>query len=140
MRKTRLMFVAFAALALAATALAGEPITSLRCHFLGGISAEIKDGGFEPETAGPMTFTFVDIDLDAGTARMVGNIAVETISVSTTPAGFHFLDITDSGNLIVTTAFVVASKGPYPAVHSRHVNLLGEALPSQYYGTCRGLQ
>ena len=83
---------------------------------------------------------FIDIDLAAGRARLVGNIGVAGVSVLMSDAGtLFFLETTPSGNLNVTTVYTMmdSSRGQNIASHSRHI----ESAPalvmfSQWVGRC----
>jgi len=83
---------------------------------------------------------FIDIDLAAGRARLVGNIGVSDVSVLISDAGtLSFLETTPSGNLNVTTIYTLVdgSRGQNIASHSRHI----ESAPalvmfSQWVGRC----
>ena len=50
----------------------------------------------------------------------------------------HYLEVTVGGYLNITTIFDQdSSKAGYPAVHSRHLGILGRPVISQYRGICR---
>lgn len=91
--------------------------------------------------------TFSSIDLKAGTAMMGGNVGSGPLDgVITTSSGVTFIELTQSGNVNITTVFTsfVEESRMFPAVHSRHVLMTplipgfgqAAALPSQYHGTC----
>jgi hypothetical protein len=90
-------------------------------------------------TVGREDFTlhFDSIDVKAKTARLIGNQGAGDITAFATGAGLHFFEQTPSGNLALTTVFASRAAGGFIAVASRHVDLLGGPLPSQYHGVCR---
>ena len=50
----------------------------------------------------------------------------------------HYLEVTVGGYLNITTIFDEISENEgYPAVHSRHLGILGRPVVSQYRGICR---
>ena len=80
---------------------------------------------------------FDAIDIKKGRARLMGNEGSETVTVIATPRGLHFLERTPSGNMVLRTVFAGAvGSRRYRYVTSRHMNLPGGPLPSQYYGMC----
>lgn len=97
-------------------------------------SPEIEDGA-------PLLLMFRDIDFNAGTATIIGNIAPEGVPVMAIGGAnaFSFLEITPSGNINTTTVFPQGGTNTVArAVHSRHITF-GGATPviSQLFGTCR---
>lgn len=74
--------------------------------------------------------TFV-VDQDAKKSYIVGNNGSSEVQPVTAVEGVTFIETTAVGNVMTTT---IDSK--LVSVHSRHSILLGELLPSQYYGTC----
>jgi hypothetical protein len=45
--------------------------------------------------------------------------------------GFNIVETTNSGNIMVTTIMLSGA-----SVHSRNSAIMGEIIPSQYYGSC----
>ncbi len=117
------------------------PLTSVRswkCEFPSLAVADWAQNEPTP-TLEQQAFSFhIDnVDVRAGNARMVGNAGSEDLFVLSRAGALHFLEITPTGNLNITTIFsAVAGAGTLKAVHSRHV-LLFHPLPSQAYGYCR---
>ena len=121
---------------------------SLICVFSNGATSEWKKG--QPVvTVDKMTGSndptiFAQIDIKANKAVMGGNLGNGPIQAFITTSGLHFLEITDSGNLMHTTVFPkfadlgnLPTKHRFYAVHSRHSFLLNhKILPSQYNGIC----
>lgn len=70
---------------------------------------------------------------------MIGNVGAETIKVLLGDDSVHLLEYTNSGNINITTIFLYQNNikdSTFPVVHSRHINTLTGALPSQYLGIC----
>jgi hypothetical protein len=50
----------------------------------------------------------------------------------------HFLEVAIEGALYITTVYDKdESSGAYPAVHSRHFDLLGQPIVTHYQGFCQ---
>ena len=65
-------------------------------------------------------------------AYLLGNMgSSEVTTIENSSGGVTFLEITDSGNVMVTA---ITSSGE--AVHSRNGIIAGKLIPSQYYGHC----
>ena len=78
--------------------------------------------------------TFV-VDHESDKAYMIGSeftSPVLKIMQQDPQNGMTFIDIAEGGNVYTTTW--VESSGE--SIHSRHSVLLGNAIPSQYYGVC----
>ncbi len=78
----------------------------------------------------PFVLTFI-IDSKNDAAYLVGNNGSSKVQAIPGGGGITFIEITGSGNIMTTT---VDSKGV--SVHSRHTQIEGEVVPSQYYGVC----
>lgn len=71
--------------------------------------------------------------------RVIGNQEGGDVHLVVRPPGLTFIEGTPSGNVIVTTAFPHEAESPeeFTAVQSRHVDIMGSPLPSQWHGTCK---
>lgn len=84
-----------------------------------------------------LELTFAAIDAKNSRAQLIGNQGAETVLVSVGDHTINFLEITASGNQNLTTVFFKRAKsGLFPAVHSRHIAILGEPTVSHYRGYC----
>lgn len=111
---------------------------SLKCEFGPGISADWVKGHPKIKNDAFNTTTHFDsIDLKKRTARLIGNQGAADLVVFTTGAGLTFFETTGSGNVVFTTVFGSQGNGKYIAVMSRHMDIIGKPMPSQYYGTCQ---
>jgi hypothetical protein len=111
---------------------------SLKCVFSTNAVADWKEGtpkltvdrkGFEMH--------FDSIDTKAQKARLIGNQGAADLTVFATRAGLHFMEQTGSGNIAFTTVFASRVSEGFIAVASRHVDLPGGPIPSQYHGVCK---
>jgi len=116
---------------------------SFRCNFTDGIATNFDKG--TPSTKRDAKFTelvFDQIDTSKQTARLIGNVGVAQIQALEGSESIHLVEITNSGNLNITTIYLTGkgkSIGAFPVVHSRHMNTASSPLPSQYIGLCKEL-
>lgn len=131
-------------LALAA-ALVGLPAASwaeglpkaLSCKFETGTSIAYADGAYKPTQAQPLTFDIGGIDLDGQLAVLETGGGKGALRIVRAVNANHFLEVVNEGFLNLTTVYDAdQDRKAYPAVHSRHVGLLGEPVVAQYYGFC----
>lgn len=110
---------------------------TLRCAFPEGTQAEFKGESIE-KTASSMDslIIFDSINVESGTARMIGNVGAVDVTATISFHGVSFLEVTDTGNIVITTAYVGDSITLFPAVMSRHLTILQVPFPSQQYGWC----
>jgi hypothetical protein len=86
---------------------------------------------------------FDNINIDEGTARIVGQIGPAEIVVRFSSGTLHLLQSLTDGPLYVTSVFPDAgTNNRFKAVHTRHeftkVSLPGfTSRPEQYYGLCQ---
>lgn len=108
------------------------------CTFDKGSSWTYDNGKFQSTNAAPLAFEFGKIDLDKQTASLVvDGKDSSTLRVVRALNGMHFIEVMLEGYMSVTTVYDRDPKtGRYPAVHSRHMAVLGSPLVAQYYGAC----
>ena len=112
----------------------------LKCSFREGVSTSWHGKGVKVESDQWKGDTIFDsIDIKQGNARIVGNQGSADAILLWSPSGITFIESTGSGNMVFTTVFPFYKSGTieFCAVMSRHMNLRTEALPSQFYGTCK---
>jgi hypothetical protein len=120
-------------------ALAQDTPKALTCTFKTGTSTTYAKGKFQARRAKPLSFGVADIDLEGQKATLVttaggkGNLrVVRAINAN------HFLEVVTEGFLNITTIYDKDPvTGAWPAVHSRHVGILGQPVVAQYTGFCR---
>ncbi len=136
-------FVVLAALLCVPLAVQAEGVAkSLTCEFEGGTSSSYAGGTFSSRAPLPLRFSIVDIDLEQQTARLrtaSSDSPSGTLRVIRALNANHFLEVVPEGFLNITTVYDIdPAAGAYPAVHSRHLGLLGQPVFAQYTGMCRG--
>ncbi len=111
----------------------------LVCSFETGHVWTYEAGKFSSAAPSPLTFEIDDIDLEGQSAKLIieGKEAGKLRIVRALNAN-HFLEVANEGFLNLTTIYDAdpATPGVQPAVHSRHLGLLGQPMFSQYAGTC----
>ncbi|MCB1515216.1 MAG: hypothetical protein H6876_02405 [Hyphomicrobiaceae bacterium] len=126
----------------AAPAAAEGIAKNITCTFDLGTSTSYESGAFASKPAKPLTFEIADIDLEAQSARLLtgdGNGA-GTLRIVRALNANHFLEVVNEGFLNLTTIYDIdPTRGTYPAVHSRHLGLLGQPVFAQYSGHCKPL-
>ena len=87
-----------------------------------------------------MSFEIASIDLEGQAARLVTESGAPpgTLRIVRAITANHFLEVVNEGFLNLTTVYDKdPATGSYPAVHSRHLGLLGQPVFAQYSGSCR---
>lgn len=143
-RTTRILAALFVGLTIAAAPAVAEQEPEwpkkLSCTFDTGTRGSYEAGKFISATTAPLSFDIIDIDLDAQEAhlRVAGSEASGTLRIVRAINANHFLEVVPEGFLNLTTIYDDKEKrGEHPAVHSRHLGVLGQPLFSQYSGICR---
>jgi len=80
--------------------------------------------------SGDLLLTFL-LDEDADKAYIIGNNGSNEVAHIYRGDGRSFVEISATGNVMVTTI-----SPDLKAVHSRNSVMLGQIIPSQYYGEC----
>lgn len=132
--------LAVLALLLPVAAQAQEWPKGLSCAFNTGTAADQVEGGFKQAPASPLSFEVRGIDLDAQIAQMLAKPEASpgTLRIVRALNANHFIEVLNEGFIGLTTVYdKVAATGEFPAVHSRHVGVLGQAVVAQYLGSCK---
>lgn len=114
--------------------------TDLVCTFATGTSVSYGNGDFASKVASPLSFSITKIDLEGQSAALTAGDGTQTVAVRIIRAvnANHFLEVVNEGFLNLTTVYDKDPKtGLHPAVHSRHLGLLGQPVFGQYTGTCK---
>jgi hypothetical protein len=109
------------------------------CSFSEGTSTSYENGTFKVAPPAPLDFQITDIDLNAQTAHLVtdGNEKAGALKIVRAINANHFLEVVNEGFLNLTTVYDKdPATGKHPAVHSRHLGVLGEPVFAQYSGFC----
>lgn len=128
------------------TAAAAQPVDrmsavkSVTCEF----SAVASSGGTSPPVirTAKLTMAFERVDVEDGTASVLGDFGPSEIIVRLSGTTLHFMQSFREGPIYLTTVFLKETKpGRFLAAHTRHeytdVSLPGfTSRPEQYYGDC----
>lgn len=101
--------------------------------------ALIPVGDLKPSIeASSMVFVFDSIDLQESSARAVGSQGSSNEIALRTPSGITFIEKTNTGNHVFTTVFSGSGNTSlaFHAVTSRHMEMMGVVVVSQWYGAC----
>ena len=128
--------MAAACILLVHPARASELPSVLSCTFLEGGAWAYEQGKYAAKTANSIAFVIRDIDQTAMTARLERKDGLVVLKMVQAVDALHFIEVGVEGYLNLTTVYEKQADGALPAVHSRHVAVLGEPLISQYRGTC----
>ena len=142
----KIIFLAIVLLFLSKTSFADiYNANSFKCDYYYVALGEIKNNKYKIDTSkeDKMKFSYVNIDLNNGSAQMVGNGGTANVTaISGQPSGVHFVEMTSAGNLTMTTIYPQEigynSLGQklFTSSHSRHMAMISNSLPQQYYGQC----
>lgn len=110
---------------------------ALVCDFTAQHVGALEPGYTRQKPTDKLSFTFAALDALKSSAQIIGNAgAAQVIYLDRFPR-IQFIEITDAGNIAVTSVFAFSTDQPLPAVHSRHMSFGGKsAVVSQYVGTC----
>ncbi len=134
---TARLAIAFALLALAASAAAADEPKAFACTFTTGVSHSYEKGQYLTEKASPLSFGIAAIDTKAQTADLKTERGTGKLKIVQAVNAMHFLEVVTEGFLHVTTIYDKdEARGAYPAVHSRHFGIFGQPLVAQYQGYC----
>jgi len=115
---------------------------SVRCKFSDGQVTDFdKSLPNTKRTSDMSDLVYDQIDTNKNSARLIGNIGVETVRAIAGSNSVHLIEITGSGNMNIATIFGTnkLNSNSFPVVHSRHMMTSSGALPSQYLGLCTKL-
>jgi hypothetical protein len=109
------------------------------CAFSSGTSSSYENGTFKVKPPVELKFEISDIDLDGQTAHLITNGQQKAGALKIVRAinANHFLEVVNEGFLNLTTVYDKdTAVGSHPAVHSRHLGVLGQPVFAQYAGFC----
>lgn len=140
---SRIVLIGLVWLAAAApAAIAGgsdETIPQLSCVFKAGAAWSYAGGTYTSAPPEPLAFEIEGIDLERQTARLslAGKPAGSPLRVVRALNANHYLEVAQEGFLNVTTIYDLdPATGSRPAIHSRHLGVLGQPVFAQYAGFC----
>jgi len=115
---------------------------SLRCEFPSGSFVDVGDPRLARHEGPGAEVTFDAIDRRRGRARIVAKAGAGDVSVFTGATALTFLELSQTGNPLVTVVFPQFRAGTRKllAVDSEHIYAMGGTTVGQYYGTCTILE
>ena len=122
-------------------ALAGIAATGYECRFSQGQSWSYTKGAFRAGAPDTLDFSITDVKVGVARARLNGGKNFSPLKVVQALDASHFIEVTVAGFLNITTIYDAdETAANYPAVHSRHLGILGQPLVAQYRGACRAVR
>lgn len=118
---------------------ADEKYPPLTCSFKAGAAWTYNAGTYASAQPEPLAFEIEGIDLERQSARLsiAGKPVGNPLRVVRALNANHFLEVAQEGFLNVTTIYdpdpVTNAR---PAIHSRHLGVLGQPIFAQYAGFC----
>jgi hypothetical protein len=110
------------------------------CTFDQGTSWSYSNSAYKTSAPATLSFGISDINLDQQTAKLItddNKVSPGTLRIVRAVNANHFLEVVNEGFLNLTTIYDKdPSTGNYPAVHSRHLGVLGQPVFAQYAGFC----
>ena len=121
---------------LALPAAAAEP-AGFVCTFSAGTAHAYDKGQFLAEKVAPLTFSIAAVNASAQSADLKTERGTTGLRLVQAVNATHFLEVVTEGYLNITTIYDKDEvSGKYPAVHSRHLAILGQPVVTQYQGFC----
>ena len=111
----------------------------LACTFSSGMTWGYENGTYNSQNSKPLFFDVLNISLEKQSAdlRSGGRTAPGKLRIVRAINANHFIEVVNEGFMNLTTIYDVdPTTGKHPAVHSRHLGLLGQPVFAQYTGTC----
>ncbi len=117
-------------------AAAGEP-AAYACSFSIGSAHAYDKGQFAAEPVAPLSFGITAVNATAQSADLRTDRGTAALRLVQAVNATHFLEVATEGYLNITTIYDKdETSGKYPAVHSRHLAILGQPVVAQYQGFC----
>jgi hypothetical protein len=115
---------------------AADP-TTFACWFHEGTAHAYDNGQFAAEKAAPLSFGVSGVNAGAQSAELRTERGTAALRLVQAVNATHFLEVATEGYLNITTIYDKdETSGKYPAVHSRHLGILGQPVVTQYQGFC----
>jgi hypothetical protein len=115
---------------------AADP-TGYTCNFAEGTAHAYDKGQFVAEKPAPLSFAIGAINAAAQSAEVRTERGTGSLRLVQAVNATHFLEVVTEGYLNITTVYDRdEATGKYPAVHSRHLGILGQPVIAQYQGFC----
>jgi len=107
------------------------------CNFEDGGAWTYEAGKFSPEGGKALKIEIRHDPKNTTTATLKTSDGASKLKRVAALDADHYLEVTVGGYLNITTIFdKIAGQEGFPAVHSRHLGILGRPIVSQYRGIC----
>jgi len=116
---------------------AADDPSAFVCTFSIGTAHAYDKGQFAAEQAAPLRFGISAVNVAAQSADLRTERGTATLRLVQAVNATHFIEVATEGYLNITTIYDKdETSGKYPAVHSRHLAILGQPVVAQYQGLC----
>jgi len=104
------------------------------CTFENGAAWNYDKGQFQDDTNAPLSFEISHISRKAQTAELTTETGRTDLKLVAAIGAMHFIEVTLAGYLSLTTLYGEGDR--LPAVHSRHLGIVGQPIGGQLTGFC----
>lgn len=108
--------------------------TVYACSFDGGAAWQVADKAFAADTPSPLSFKITRTSPRAKIAELTTKTGRTDVKVVAAIDATHFIEVTVAGYLTLTTLYGDGAR--VPAVHSRHLGIVGQPVGGQLQGFC----
>jgi hypothetical protein len=110
---------------------------ALLCQFPQGVLSNFEKIWSSKSLSENFQLIIAAIDRAGGKAQLIGNAGAADLIVVDGGTVLNFLEITPTGNSTLTSVFLKRTPDDkFPAVHARHMSMIGNAVVSNYRGLC----
>lgn len=117
-----------------AQAAVDDKLPGYACTFSNGGSWTQDAGVFATATGAPLSFKISKISRKARSAELTTDTGRTDLKLVAAIDALHFIEVTVSGYLTLTTIYGDGKR--VPAVHSRHLGIVGQPVGGQLTGFC----
>lgn len=104
------------------------------CSFEKGASWNVENSTFNPDSSAPLSFEISKISRKTQSAELTTKTGRTDLKMVAAIDATHFIEVTVSGYLTLTTLYGDGAR--VPAVHSRHLGIVGQPVGGQLTGFC----
>jgi len=118
-----------------------KSVSGYTCDFRDGATFRYARGEFGERQSTALSFSISDVDASRQSAKLGSNGPGREVRFVPALDANHFIEVTVAGFLNITTIYAALDDetSERPAVHSRHVGIVGQPMVAQYRGTCKAL-
>ncbi|MEL6288063.1 MAG: hypothetical protein AAFQ42_07760 [Pseudomonadota bacterium] len=111
-----------------------EQSASYACAFEKGAAWQVADQRFSDDRFSPLSFELSRDQGGSDTAQLSTRDGKTDVKVVRAIGATHYIEVTVAGYLTLTTLYGEGDR--VPAVHSRHLGIVGQPVGGQLHGFC----